>query len=445
MKAIIIGGVAAGMSAASKLKRMESDARVTVYERGSFLSYGACGLPYYIGGVNPDPKRLIVRSREHFEKMGIDTFLRHEAVNVDTEKRTVTIRELDTGREFGDSYDTLLIAVGCDSFVPPIEGADVPGVFYIKSLEDALLMEKIVTTPGVGSAVIVGGGYIGVEMVEAMLERGLRVTLIEAADRLLGPFEREFSALVLEELTVRGAQVSLGEKVTAIAPGATRRTVETQKARYEGDIVIMCAGVVPATSFLKASGIRMARNGAIVVDREMRTSCEHVFSAGDCAVTYNRITREHFFLPLGTVANKCGRIAGGNMAGRHDKFPGALGTAAIKVCGLEMARTGMSQADAIRLGQEYDSVLAKARNLPEYYPGGADITIGLLWEKGTKRLLGANVAGAYGSGAVLRCDMFALAIQAGMTTEELGMADLAYAPPFSSVWDAVHIAANAAK
>lgn len=445
MKAIIIGGVAAGMSAASKLKRTVPSAQINVYERGSFLSYGACGIPYYVGGVNDDPNLLIARSREDFEKQGIRTFLRHEVIGLDASRRVVQIRDLDQGQVFEDSYDKLMIAVGCDSVVLPIPGADLPGVFYLKSMEDGLLLEKILSLPNVRSAVIVGGGYIGVEMAEALLERKLSVTLIEAADRLLTPFEPAFSELSAQELAREGVQLRLGEKVSAIEARGNERVVHTGSAAYGADVVIMCAGVVPATDFLRDSGLTMARNGAIEVDRQMRTSLNDVYAAGDCAVVYNRITGEDFFLPLGTVANKCGRIAGGNMAGEREEFIGALGTAAIKVCGLEMARTGMSEQDANRTGTPYATNTVKVFNHPAYYPGRQELTIQLLWEQGTKRLLGANVAGPYGSGAVLRADMFAIAIHAGMTTDELGMVDLAYAPPFSGVWDAVHIAANAAK
>ncbi|NLD33427.1 MAG: CoA-disulfide reductase [Clostridiales bacterium] len=445
MKAIIIGGVAAGMSAASKLKRTMPDAQVLVYERGSFLSYGACGIPYFVGGVNDNPDLLIARSREAFEKQGIQTFLRHEAIEVDPARRIVQIKDLDSGRVFEDSYDKLMIAVGCDSVVLPIPGADLTGVFYLKSMEDGLLLEKILKLPDVRSAVIVGGGYIGVEMAEALLERKLSVTLIEAADRLLTPFEPAFSQLAAEELAREGVNLRLGEKVSAIEARGNERVVHTSLASYAADLVVMCAGVVPATDFLRSSGISMARNGALLVDRQMRTSLADVYAAGDCAVVYNRITGEDFFLPLGTVANKCGRIAGGNMAGESEAFIGALGTAAIKVCGLEMGRTGMSEQDAKRTGKNYATNTVKAFNHPAYYPGRKELTIQLIWEQGSRLLLGANAAGPYGSGAVLRADMLAIAIHAGMSTEELGMVDLAYAPPFSGVWDAVHIAANAAK
>ncbi len=433
------------MSAASKLKRAMPGADISVYERGSFLSYGACGIPYFVGGVNNDPDLLIARSREAFEKQGIRTFLRHEAIGLDPQKRQVKIKDLDTGRVFEDRYDKLMIAVGCDSVVLPIPGADQIGVFYLKSMEDGLLLEKILGLGDVRSAVIVGGGYIGVEMAEALLERGKTVTVVEAADRLLTPFEPAFSEMAAEELRQRGVDVRLGERVSSIQAQGNKRVVHTGAGSYAADLVVMCAGVVPATDFLRGSGIKMARNGAIMVDRRMRSSLEDVYSAGDCATVYHRLTGEDFFLPLGTVANKCGRIAGGNMAGDDAEFIGALGTAAIKVCGLEMARTGMSEEDARRSGKDYAVSTVKVSNRPAYYPGRQELTIQTVWEKGTRRLLGANTAGPYGSGAVMRADMLAIAVHAGMNTEELSMVDLAYAPPFSGVWDAVHIAANASK
>ncbi len=445
MKALVIGGVAAGMSAASKLVRTLPSADVTVYERGSFLAYGACGIPYFIGGVNQNPDLLIARSQEAFESQGIKTRLRHEAVALDPRRKVVQIQDLDSGRTFEDNYDRLMIAVGCDSAVPKVPGADQPGVFYLKSMEDGLLLEKIVTMPGVESAVVVGGGYIGVEMAEALLERNLSVTLIEAQDRLLSPFEPAFSNMAAEELERKGVRLMLGVQVNAIHSQGSKRILTTAQAEITADMVIMAVGVVPATGFLKDTGIQLARNGAILVDRQMRTSLEDVYAAGDCAVVYNRVTQEDFFLPLGTVANKCGRIAGENMAGGHETFVGALGTAAIKVCDLEMARTGMSTADAKRLGMDYATKEVTAFNLPAYYPGRQSLRIQLLYQKGCGRLWGANVAGPIGSGAVLRGNMLAIAIHAGMSTQELGMVDLAYAPPFSTVWDAVHIAANAAK
>ncbi len=443
MKAIVLGGVAAGMSAASKLKRERPEAEITVYERGNFLSYGACGLPYFIGGFNSDAGKLIARTREQYDKMGICTYLRHEALKVDAVLKRVEIKNHDTGETFFDNYDVLMIAVGCQSVMPSVEGADLPSVFYVKTMEDGLLFEKIGKLQGVNEVVIVGGGYIGVEMAEAMLHLNKKVTIVEAAERLLAPFEPEFSELAAQELTRKGVVLRLKERVTSFTEEKEYRMVHTDRGEYRADVVLVAVGVVPATSFLKDTGIDMARNGSLIVDREQRTSLPDVFSAGDCAVCWHRVAQENYFLPLGTVANKCGRIAGANMAGAHETFEGALGTAAIKVCDLEMARTGLSEADAKRKGIDYDMKIVVANDHPAYYPNPTKLTIKLLYEKRTLRLLGANIAGV--KGAVLRGDIFAAAIHAGMGTDELGMVDLAYAPPFATVWDAVNIAANAAK
>ena len=443
MKAIVIGGVAAGMSAASKLRRVIPDAQITVYERGGFLSYGACGLPYYVGGFNDDPAKLIARTQAQYTEMGIATHLFHEVTHVDAAAKRVTVKDLDTGRTFEDDYDVLMVATGCNSVSPKIPGADSPFVFYLKSMEDGMLLREITRLKDVARVAVVGGGYIGVEMAEALVHLGKQVTLIEGSPRILGTFEPEFSELAAQELERNGIKVMVGCRVEEIADGGSERVVRTSQGNVGCDMIVMCVGVVPATDFLRDTGIRMARNGAILVDREMRTSIENIYAAGDCAAVYHKLMEEDYFIPLGTYANKCGRIAGGNMAGAHDKFVGALGTAAIKVCGIEMGRTGMSEKDAQRLGVKYKTKLVTANDHPAYYPDPVKLTIKLLYEARTRKLLGATVAGA--RNAVMRTDIFAVAIHAGLTTDELGMVDLAYAPPFAGVWDAVHIASNAAK
>ena len=443
MKAIVIGGVAAGMSAASKLKRVMPAAQITVYERGGFLSYGACGLPYYVGGFNDDPAKLIARTQEQYTQMGIQTHLHHEVTHVDAVSKRVTVQDLDTGRVFEDSYDVLMVSVGCNSVSPKIPGADLSSVFYLKTMEDGLLLKEIGRLADVNHVVVVGGGYIGVEMCEALLNLGKQVTLLEGGTRLLASFEPEFSELAAQALERHGVKVMVGCQVESIEDAGSHRVLHTSRGDISCDMIIMSVGVVPATDFLKDTGIRLARNGAILVDREMRTSLEDVYAAGDCAVVYHKLMEEDYFIPLGTYANKCGRIAGGNMAGAHEKFVGALGTAAIKVCDIEMGRTGMSEQDAKRLGVDYKTKLVTAGDHPAYYPDPAKLTIKLIYEARTRKLLGACVAGA--RNAVMRTDIFAVAIHNGMTTDELGMVDLAYAPPFAGVWDAVHIAANAAK
>ena len=443
MKAIVIGGVAAGMSAASKLRRMQPEAEITVYEKGGFLSYGACGLPYYIGDFNTEPGKLIARTQEQYREMKIDCRLHHEVLRVDPEAKRVLVRDLKSGREFEDTYDKLMIAVGCNSVIPKLPGADLPSVFCLRSMEDGLVLREIVHLEGVHHVAVIGGGYIGVEMAEALVRLGRQVTLIEGGDRILNTFEPEFSELAAQELERNGVKVMIRCPVTAIEEAGRSRSVRTGGGDVSCDIVVMAVGVRPATGFLRDTGIRMIRNGAILVDREMRTSIDDIWAAGDCATVYHRLMQEDAFIALGTVANKCGRIAGENMAGGHTKFIGALGTAAIKIFEMEFGRTGMTERDAKRLGMDYKTKLVTAFDHPAYYPDPVKLTIKLIYDARTRKLLGANVCGK--RNAVMRTDIIAVAIHNGMTTEELGMADLAYAPPFASVWDAVHIAANAAK
>ena len=443
MRVIVIGGVAAGMSAASKLRRMDPKAEIIVYERGSFLSYGACGLPYYIGGWNEEPSKLIARTPEAFREMGIETHLRHEVIRVDPKEKTVQVRDLDSSREFTDRWDRLMIAVGCRSAAPPVPGYNLPAVFSLRSMEDGLLLHEVTRLPGVRHVVIVGGGAIGVEMAEALTKLGKQVTLLEGAERLLRPFEPEFAEMAARELEKNGVGLRLNTRLQAIEEAGDHRRVRTEKEIISCDLVLMAAGIRPETAFLKETGIRMAGNGAVLVDREMRTSLPDVYAAGDCATCYHRVLEEDYYLALGTVANKTGRIAGENLAGGHVKFAGVLGTAAIKVFGLEMGRTGLSETEAKRMNIPYRTKMVSAQDHPAYYPDPQKLIIKLIYDARTRRLLGANAAGAHD--AVMRTDVFAVAIHAGMTTEELGMVDLAYAPPFASVWDAVHIAANAAK
>jgi len=443
VKVIIIGGVAAGMSAASKIARKDSTAEIVVYEKGGFLSYGACGLPYYVGDFNDDYRRMIARTQEQFSKAGIKTHLYHEAVKVDTEKKQVIIRDIKNGNIFADSYDKLMIATGASSIVPPFPGAELMGVHVLKTLEDGIFLKEFAAMPEIKNVTIVGGGYIGVECAESFLNIKKNVRIIEAADRILTPFDTEMSEAASKELEKHGVKLHLGEKVKGFKGTSKVEKVETDKGIYDTDLVIIAVGVRPNTAFLKDTGIRLAKNGAIIVDREMKTTVDDIYSAGDCALVYNKITEEDCFLALGTVANKCGRIAGENISGAHQKFSGALGSAAIKVCNIEMGRTGMGEADAKRLGKKYKTVVVQANDHPAYYPDPTPVTIKLIYEDGTRKLLGAQACGQ--KGAVLRIDVFAVAIHAGMTTDELGMTDLVYAPPFAGVWDAIHIASNLAK
>lgn len=443
MKVVIIGGVAAGMSAASKLKRINKAAQVIVYEKGGVLSYGACGLPYFISGDSDDPNILIARPKEHFEEMGIEVHLKHEVLKVIPEKKQVLVKDLENNIEFHESYEKLMISTGSIPIIPPLPGMDLENIHVLKTLEDGIRLKELGNQPHIKNVVIVGAGYIGIEVAEAMREIGKNVKIIELGDRSLRTFDKEITDIAEAELRKQGVELHFGEKVEGFSGSNKIEAVQSDKNTYETDLVLLSIGTKPATQFLQDSGIHLAQNGAVIVDREMRTNVEDIYSAGDCAEVYNRITEENTFIPLGTNANKCGRIAGANMAGNHIKYVGTLGSAAIKVFDLELARTGMSELDAKNLAIDYETVFIKGKNHPGYYPNQTPIWIKLIYEKKTKRILGAQAVGR--QGVVLRIDVFAVAIHNNMTTDQLGMTDLCYAPPFAGVWDAIHIASNAAK
>jgi NADPH-dependent 2,4-dienoyl-CoA reductase/sulfur reductase-like enzyme len=443
MKLIVIGGVAAGMSAASKLQRMDQDAQITVYEKGSFLSYGACGLPYYVSGENDDYTKMIARTKEQFEEKGMKIFLKHEVVKVVPEKKQVMIRDVESKKMFLDSYDKLMIATGTYPIVPPFSGKELSNIHVLKTLEDGIRLKEIAHRPEIKNIVIVGGGYIGIEVAEAMGHLGKNIRVIELSDRIMRTFDKEITDLAEEELLKQGVKLNLNEKVEGFVGDGKVEGVQTDKGTYPADLVLLSLGVKPATGFLEGSGIALSENGAVIIDREMRTNAEDVYSAGDCALVYNKVMEENSYIPLGTNANKCGRIAGANIAGNHIKYVGTLGSAAIKVFDLEMARTGMSEDDTKKLKIDYTTVFVKSADHPGYYPNQTPIWIKLICEKRTRRILGAQAVG--NKGAVLRIDIFAVAIHANMSADELGMADLCYAPPFAGVWDAVHIACNAVK
>lgn len=443
MKLIVIGGVAAGMSAASKLKRMNKDAEVVVYEKGGFLSYGACGLPYYVSGENDDYTKMIARTKEQFQQMGMEIFLHHEIVKVVPEKKQVMVRDIARNHLFLDTYDKLMIATGAFPIIPPFPGVELQNIHVLKTLEDGMILKEISQSPQLQDVVIVGGGYIGIEVAEAMARLGKNVRVIELAERILQNFDQEITDITEKELLKQGVQLQLQEKVISFHGTEHVEAVQTDKGTYQADLVLMSIGVKPATSFLQGSGIALAENGAIIIDREMRTNIEDIYAAGDCAQVYHKVMEENTYIPLGTNANKCGRIAGANIAGSRQKYVGTLGSAAIKVFDLEVARTGLSEKEAQKLAIDYTTVFVQSADHPGYYPNQTPIWIKLVCEKRTRKILGAQAVG--NKGVVLRIDMFAIAIHNGMSADELGMTDLCYAPPFAGVWDAVHIASNAVK
>lgn len=454
MRIVVIGGVAAGMSAAARARRAAKDAEIVVFEKGTVVSFGACGLPYFVGGWFDDPDYMIARTAAQMRESGIDVRLRHEALSVNPQARTVRVRDLDAGTERDESYDRLMIATGAGPIRPPFPGMDLAGIHTLTKLDDGKAVRAALESPEVRNVVVVGAGFIGLETVEACLHRGKDVRLIQLDARvLIDAFDPEITALIEKELAAKGVRVHVSEKVTSFASapagdpariGTAARVgeVRTDKDAYPADLVIVAVGVRPATAFLQGSGVELHRNGAVIVDASGRTNLPDIYAAGDCAVV-PQMDGSHAYAPLATGANKLGRVVGDNLAGKSARFPGSLSSACIKVLGVEAGRTGLSETDAARRGIPVKTVFIQDKDHANYWPGQTDIAVKLIYHPETRVLLGGQVAG--GQGAVLRADVLATAVAAGMTVDKLGMLDLCYAPPFARTWDALNVAGNVAK
>ncbi len=440
MKILIIGANAAGLSAASRIKRREAHNEVVVLEATHEVSYGACGLPFYIAGINDDLDLVRIRSVSDFEKNGIVMCLGQKATRIDYANKTV-LGETDAGEAFVESYDRLLIASGARARTLSVTGADKQNIFTLKTPQDAQKIRAAIEHrhPRV---VIIGGGAIGLELAEAcLLQKVKSLTIVESAGQLLPGFEAEFAEAAAQELAKHGAKVHLNERVTGFSGGDCVEQVITDKARYEADVVILSIGVVPCTEF--AQGLDKLENGAIVTNESMQTSEADVFAAGDCASVWHKLLQRPVYLPLGTYANKQGRLAGDALLRLPASYTRALGTVMLRVMGLEFAKTGLTEAEAKTAGISAKSVTVRAYSHPHYYPGACEIVFKLCYRAEDGLLLGAQLMGERDS--AIRIDPIAIAIDQGMTTSELGFADFGYAPPFSGVWDAVAVAANAAK
>ncbi|WP_321330306.1 CoA-disulfide reductase [uncultured Ilyobacter sp.] len=445
MKIIIIGGVAAGMSAASKAKRTMKDAEITVYEKTDVISWGACGLPYYIGGFFQSTDNMMARSIEKFMESGIDVKIKHEVVSVDHVNKKIKIKNLLDGKIFEDSYDKLMVATGASAIIPPIKNVKIENVFTLKEFQDGVDLKEAVSREENKNIVIIGAGYIGIEAIEAMHHLGKNVRVIQLDDRVLPEsFDKEITDLMEDEiLSYQNISLHLGETVKELKGEKKVKAVITDKGIYEAEIVIIATGIRPNTDFIKETGIEMLKNGAIIIDNQGRSNIEDIYSAGDCATVPHRVKNENVYIPLATTANKIGRVVGENLAGKNSSFFGTLGSAAVKVLDLEAGRTGISETDAKNMNINYGVVFIKDKNQTNYYPGQENIYIKLIYEKDSKVILGGQIVGK--KGAVLRIDVIAAAIHNKMTTEDLGMLDLCYAPPFARTWDALNVAGNVAK
>lgn len=439
---VVIGADAAGMTAASQARRRDRSLEVIAFEKGKFASYAACGEPYFVSGDVGRIDDLIARTPEQFARAGIDLRLQTEVMGIDMHRRTVSTLSHADGSTSETAFDKLLIATGARAFIPPMPGVDLPGVHTLRTLGDAASLRSVASA-GKGRIVIVGAGYIGIEVAEAFDTRGWQVVMVEALPSVMErTLDADLGEKVTEALTRSGVRVLTSVMVDRIE-GTERVTgVHADGQSIPADLVVLAVGGRPASELASDAGIPIGSTGGIVVDDHQRTEVEGVWSAGDCAEVYHRVTGETVNLHLGTVANKTGRIAGINMTGGDARFPGVLGTAITRFHDLEIAVTGASQNQAEAAGIDAVDATVSGLTAAHYMPDAEDLTIRLTVEKRTGIVLGSQIVG--GAGAGKRIDVFATAAWNRMTADDLEWVDFAYAPPFAPVWDLMAIAARKA-
>lgn len=443
MRIVIIGGVAAGMSAAAKLKRIKPDYEVVVYEKTDIVSFGACGLPYYVGDFFHDPNMMIAREKSKFIESGIDLKTFKEVIDVDTLEKTLTIKDALSGEIFIDNYDKLMIATGASSIMPSLDKS-YDNLTTLKDMNDGIKLKELISKEENKNIVIIGAGFIGIETIEAAKKLNKNIHLIGRSNRILSKvFDKEITNLLEEELRKNNIHLHLNETIQKYIGEENITKVITNKSEIDCDIVVMAIGVKPNTSFLENTNIKMLSNGAIIVDECGRTSVEDIYAAGDCATIKNLVTNEDMYVPLATGANKLGRIVGENLGGINSYYPGSLASSCIKVLDMEAAVTGLTEERAKTLNLDFKTKCITNYNQTHYYPGREKLLIKLIYDAKTKVILGGQIAGY--KDAVQRANVLATAITAKMTTEQLGMLDLCYAPPFATTWDALNVAGNVSK
>jgi NADPH-dependent 2,4-dienoyl-CoA reductase/sulfur reductase-like enzyme len=435
------------MSAASQARRLKGpgELEIVAFERGHFTSYSACGIPYWVGGDVPERDQLIARTPEEHRARDIDLRMRTEVTEIDVDRGRVRARELDSGAESWTSYDKLVIATGARPIRPDMPGADAPGVHGVQNLDDGqALLDSLTRTRG-RRAVVVGAGYIGVEMAEALINRGYEVTVVNRGSEPMSTLDPDMGRLVHEAMEGLGITMVNDAEVTKLLTGEDGRVraVATEDGEYPADVVVLGIGVRPETTLAKAAGLPLGRHGGLLTDLAMRVrGHENIWAGGDCVEVLDLVSGQERHIALGTHANKHGQVIGSNVGGGYATFPGVVGTAVSKVCDLEIARTGLREKDARRVGLQFETVTIESTSRAGYYPGASLMTVKMLAERRTGRLLGVQIVGREGAGK--RVDVAAVALTAGMTVEQMTALDLGYAPPFSPVWDPVLVAARKA-
>ena len=440
MKVVIVGGVAGGATAAARIRRLDEQAEIVIFERSGYISYANCGLPYYVGDVIEDPEELTLQTPESFfARFRINAKVQHEVVAIHTDRKTVSLRDLTTGREFKENYDKLILSPGAKPTQPNMAGVDLPNVFTLRTVEDTLRIKEYINANHPKSVVLAGGGFISLELAENLRHLGLDVTIVQNGNQLMNPFDSDMACFIHNELRRNGIHLIFGQ------------AVEGFKDKYGGvevllkngctlscDMAVLAIGVTPDTKLAKEAGLQLGIKDSIVVNELMETSVPDIYAAGDAVQVKNFVTGEDDLIALAGPANKQGRIIADNICGGDSRYNGSQGSSIVKIFDITAATTGINEKKAKSFGIDYDKVILSPMSHAGYYPGGKVMTMKVLFEKETFRLLGAQIIGY--DGVDKRIDVIATAIRAGMKATELKELDLAYAPPYSSAKDPVNMA-----
>ena len=440
MKVVIIGGVAGGATAAARLRRLDEQAEIVVFERSGYVSYANCGLPYYIGGVIEDPAALTLQTPESFfARFRVDMRVRHEVTAIHPDKKTVSVKALETGEEFEEHYDKLILSPGASPTQPRLPGVGIEKVFTLRTVEDTFRMKDYINAHHPKSAVLAGGGFISLELAENLRELGMEVTIVQRPKQLMNPFDPDMAAFIHGEARRHGIRLALGHTVEGFAERDGGVDVLLKDADpLHADMVVLAIGVTPDTVLAKEAGLELGLKGSIVVNDRMETSVPDIYAVGDAVQVKHYVTGQDAVISLAGPANKQGRIAADNICGGDSRYLGSQGSSVIKVFDLTAASTGVNETNAKKAGLDVDTVILSPMSHAGYYPGGKLMTMKVVFEKGTYRLLGAQIVGY--EGVDKRIDVLAAVIHAGLTAIQLKDLDLAYAPPYSSAKDPVNMA-----
>lgn len=440
MKVVIVGGVAGGATAAARLRRLDESAEIVVFERSGYVSYANCGLPYYIGGIITDRAELTLQTPESFwRRFRVDMRVRHEVTAIHPDTKTVDVKNLATGEVFAESYDKLILSPGARPTQPALPGVGIDRLFTLRTVEDTLKLREFIEQHHPRSAVLAGGGFIGIELVENLRELGLDVTVVQRPKQLLNPLDADMAAFLHAQLRQKGVKLMLGRTVEGFAADGDRVNVLIKdEAPLTADMVVLAIGVTPDTALAKDAGLELGIKGSIVVNDRMETSVPDIYAVGDAVQVKHSVTGQDTLLSLAGPANKQGRIAADNICGGDSRYLGSQGSSVIKVFDMTIAATGVNEKTARQAGIDCDKVFLSPMSHAGYYPGGKVMTMKVVFEKGTYRLLGAQIVGY--EGVDKRIDVLATAIHAGLTGPQLKDLDLAYAPPYSSAKDPVNMA-----